>query len=53
MDDGRDVNIIFFSDGQTTRVTETFVTESTHPVEVQKEGWQGILENFRKHVESL
>jgi uncharacterized protein YndB with AHSA1/START domain len=37
-------------DGVTVR--ETFDAESTHSVEQQRQGWQAILNNFKKHVES-
>ncbi|MBL8348940.1 MAG: SRPBCC domain-containing protein [Burkholderiaceae bacterium] len=32
-------------------VTVTFDSESTHPEEQQRTGWQSILENFARHVE--
>jgi uncharacterized protein YndB with AHSA1/START domain len=51
MADGRKVQIQFSGQGDETTVTETFDAESTHPVEVQRGGWQAILDNFRKHVE--
>jgi uncharacterized protein YndB with AHSA1/START domain len=38
------------SDGVTVR--ETFDPESTHSVEQQRQGWQAILNNFKRHVES-
>lgn len=38
------------ADGVTVRVT--FESESTHSVEQQQEGWQSILNNFKKHVEN-
>lgn len=33
-------------------VRSTFDAESEHPVEMQRQGWQAILNNFAKHVES-
>jgi uncharacterized protein YndB with AHSA1/START domain len=33
-------------------VRETFDAETTHTPEQQREGWQAILNNFAKHVES-
>ena len=50
--DHRKVKIIFTNLGQQTRVDETFDAENTNPVEMQKEGWQSILNNFKKFVES-
>jgi uncharacterized protein YndB with AHSA1/START domain len=37
-------------DGVTMR--ETFDAESTFSVEQQRQGWQAILNNFKKHVEA-
>ena len=36
-------------DGVTVR--ETFDAETTFPLEQQRQGWQAILNNFKKHVE--
>lgn len=33
-------------------VRETFDAETEHPIEMQRQGWQAILNNFAKHVES-
>lgn len=38
------------SDGVTVRVT--FDAEETHSLEQQREGWQAILDRFKRHVES-
>ncbi len=50
--DGRKVSVKFSGNGNQTKVVETFDAESTHPVEFQKAGWQAILDNFKKYVES-
>jgi uncharacterized protein YndB with AHSA1/START domain len=52
MGDNRKVEIIFKSEGNTTTVTETFEAENENPVELQQQGWQAILNNFKKHAES-
>jgi hypothetical protein len=52
MDDGRKVTIDFTSMGNTTKVIETFEAEGTHPIEVQRGGWQAILDNFKNYVET-
>jgi uncharacterized protein YndB with AHSA1/START domain len=52
MGDGRKVKVVFTSNGNTTTVTETFEAESQNPVEMQKGGWQAILDNFKKYVEA-
>ncbi len=51
MDDGRNVQVSFDSEGNETRVTETFETEHENPPEFQQKGWQAILDNFKKYVE--
>lgn len=52
MPDGRKVSISFETDGNTTTVTETFDAENTHPVDMQKMGWQAIMDNFKKYTEA-
>lgn len=51
MDDGRKVSVRFIEEGETTKVLETFDTETQHSEEMQRSGWQAILDNFKKHVE--
>lgn len=52
MSDGRKVSITFTTnDGSTTDITETFDPENTNPLDLQREGWQSILNNFKAHVE--
>ena len=50
--DGRKVKIIFEDLGNETKVTETFEAENENPVEVQRGGWQAILNNFKKYTET-
>ena len=51
LDDGRKTDVYFQEDGNYTFVEETFEADMSHPAEMQKTGWQAILDNFRKHVE--
>jgi len=51
MGDGRTAEINFSSNGKETIVTETFGAEKINPVEMQKSGWQAILDNFKKYTE--
>ena len=51
LSDGRTVSITFTSEGDRTRVTETFEPENQNPIELQRGGWQAILDNFRNYVE--
>jgi uncharacterized protein YndB with AHSA1/START domain len=53
LDDGRKVHVSFEKKADETKVTETFEAEQFHSIELQKEGWQSILNNFRKYVEEL
>ena len=50
--DGRKVQITFSDAGNATKIVETFDPESTNPVELQRDGWQAILNNFKKYTES-
>lgn len=49
--DGRNVQVLFTSLGNETKVVETFEAEDTNPEEMQRSGWQAILDNFKKYVE--
>ncbi len=49
--DGRKVKIVFTSDGEETTVTETFDAETENPVEMQRGGWQAILDHFKTYAE--
>ncbi len=53
MGDGRKVNVTFESNGNQTKVKTVFEAEDTNPVEMQKQGWQSILDNFKKYTEEL
>lgn len=48
---GRALRVEFVSVARGVRVTEEFDAEDTHPVEMQKAGWQAILDRFKRHVE--
>jgi len=50
--DGRKVKITFKPLGNETRITETFEAENENPIEMQRGGWQAILDNFKKYAES-
>lgn len=41
----------FIADGSATRVRVTFDAEQTFSEEQQRQGWQAILDNFKRHVE--
>ena len=50
--DGRQVSIQFADLGSKTKMTIAFDAENENPVEMQKGGWQAILDNFRKYTEA-
>jgi uncharacterized protein YndB with AHSA1/START domain len=52
MDDSRKVSVTFESVDGATKITETFDPESMNPVEMQRGGWQAILDNFKKYAEA-
>lgn len=51
--DQRSVEIRFEEIGNEVIVTETFDAESQNSIEMQQQGWQAILNNFKKHVELI
>ncbi len=53
MDDGRTVSVAFDGHGDHTHITEVFDPEAENAPEMQREGWQSIMNNFKKYVESL
>jgi uncharacterized protein YndB with AHSA1/START domain len=50
MSDGREVNIEFVERDGAVLVKETFDVEDENSVEMQRAGWQAILDNFGRHV---
>ena len=52
MGDLRHVEVLFEENNGLTTVTTIFDPEQTNPVEMQRAGWQMILDNFRKYTES-
>lgn len=51
MGDGRKVWIGFSQHGDSTRIVERFDPESENPAEMQRQGWQAIMNNFKNYVE--
>jgi uncharacterized protein YndB with AHSA1/START domain len=51
--DNRKVLIEFLPAAGKTRIVESFEAENAHSAEQQRQGWQSILNNFKKLVESL
>ena len=53
MEDDRKVKVVFKDNGDSTTVIQTFDTESTNSVEMQRDGWQAILDNYKKYTETI
>jgi len=49
--DGRKMSVSFQETDNRTIVIEKFEPESQNPIELQKSGWQMILDNFKKYAE--
>ena len=52
MSDGREVEVEFVEGPGGVRVKETFDAETENTPELQRNGWQAILDNFRRYVEA-
>lgn len=52
MSDGRKVNNFFEEVDSKTKIRTIFDAETENDPEFQKQGWQSILDNFIKYVES-
>ena len=50
--DARKVKIYFTAEGNSTKVMESFEAETENSDELQRGGWQAILDNFKKYTES-
>jgi uncharacterized protein YndB with AHSA1/START domain len=48
----REAQVEFVPGADGVKVRVTFDSESTHPIEQQRSGWQAILDNFARHVEA-
>ena len=50
--DGRKVTVSFAAQGNETKIVESFEAENTNSIELQKGGWQAIMDNFKKYTEA-
>jgi len=51
LDDGRNVHVSFREKEGMTLVSESFEAEDQNSAELQRNGWQAIMDNFKKYVE--
>ena len=52
MGDGRKVKIEFTAHANETSIVESFEAETVNSIEMQRNGWQAILDNFKKYAEA-
>lgn len=52
LEDGRKVSVHFEAAENGVAIESTFETESMNPVEMQRDGWQAILNNFKSYAEN-
>lgn len=52
LDDNRMVETSFSKTLDGVNIIQSFDPEDENPIEMQREGWQAILNNFKKYVES-
>ena len=52
MEDGRNVSALLTQSGEQTNIEVTFDAETENSIELQRQGWQAILDNFKSYVEN-
>ena len=52
MPDDRQVSVVFKDNNSNTDITIVFDAETLNPIEMQKAGWQSILDNFKSYTEN-
>lgn len=50
--DGRKIKTTFTAQGNGTQISQTFEAEDINSIEMQRGGWQSILNNFKKYAEA-
>jgi uncharacterized protein YndB with AHSA1/START domain len=50
--DGRQATVEFKDVSGQTEVTISFDPETENPIDLQRQGWQAILDNFKKYTET-
>jgi len=51
--DARKVRIVFTDREDEIKIVESFEAEDTNAIEMQRDGWQNILDNFKRYVERI
>ena len=53
LENGREVSVDFSAKNESTEVKVSFDPDQEHSTDHQRDGWQAILDNFRKYVDTL
>ncbi len=53
LDDGRKVEVDFKEKNGQTEIVSIFDPETQNPTEMQREGWQSILDSFKRYADNL
>jgi uncharacterized protein YndB with AHSA1/START domain len=53
LEDNRKIDVYFISLDDGVEIIESFDPENENSEEMQREGWQAILDNFKKYTECL
>lgn len=53
IEDGRKVTTLFEPMHDAVKITTIFEAENQNPLDMQKAGWQSILNNFKKYTERI
>jgi len=51
LSDGRRVRVSFTDNGDETKIVETFEAEEENSIDMQRDGWQSIMDNFKRYAE--
>ncbi|MFM8595743.1 MAG: SRPBCC domain-containing protein, partial [Flavobacteriales bacterium] len=51
LEDGRKVSVQFTAENNQTTITQQFESETQNPLELQQQGWQAILDQFKRYCE--
>jgi uncharacterized protein YndB with AHSA1/START domain len=52
-EDARHVDVTFTQEGDHVKIVETFDAETENPIDMQRAGWQSILDRFKAYAESM
>jgi len=53
LEDARKVKITFEENDGKVLISQTFEAETENPIDLQRDGWQAIMNNYKRYTESL